>query len=90
MRIAPHVIPKRSLTGLSTGRVDTRVLQAVDSMKADALDAFPGQQVDVFQVDVFQVGVFQVDVFQVGVFQVDVFTEAKPRGSASKDPPDRT
>ena len=75
MRIAPHVIPKRSLTGLSTGRVDTRVLQAVDSMKADALDAFPGQQVDVFQVD---------------VFQVDVFTEAKPRGSASEDPPDRT
>jgi hypothetical protein len=80
VRIAPHVIPKRSLTGLSTGRVDTRVLQAVDSMKADALDAFPGQQVDVFQVD----------VFQVDVFQVDVFTEAKPRGSASEDPPDRT
>ena len=70
MRIAPHVIPKRSLTGLSTGRVDTRVPQAVDSMKADALEAFPGQQVD--------------------VFQVDVFTEAKPRGSASEDPPDRT
>ncbi|MCX5651921.1 MAG: hypothetical protein NTU45_11110 [Planctomycetota bacterium] len=80
MRIAPHVIPKRSLTGLSTGRVDTRVPQAVDSMKADALEAFPGQQVDVFQVD----------VFQVDVFQVDVFTEAKPRGSASEDPPDRT
>jgi hypothetical protein len=54
-------------------------------MKADALEAFPGQQVDVFQVDVFQ-----VDVFQVDVFQVDVFTEAKPRGSASEDPPDRT
>ena len=80
MRIAPHVIPKRSLTGLSTGRVDPRVLQAVDSMKADALDAFPGQQVDVFQVD----------VFQVDVFQVDVFIKAKPRGSASEDPPDRT
>ena len=80
MRIAPHVIPKRSLTGLSTGRVDTRVPQAVDSMKADALEAFPGQQGEVFQVD----------VFQVEVFQVDVFIKAKPRGSASEDPPDRT
>ncbi|MEY3143210.1 MAG: hypothetical protein RLY21_1703 [Planctomycetota bacterium] len=48
VRIEPYVIPKRSLTGLSTERVDTRVLQVVYSMKADALNAFPGQQVDVF------------------------------------------
>ena len=48
VRIEPYVIPKRSLTGLSTERVDTRVLQVIYSMKADALNAFPGQQVDVF------------------------------------------
>jgi hypothetical protein len=48
VRIEPYVIPKRSLTGLSTERVDTRVLQVIYSMRADALNAFPGQQVDVF------------------------------------------
>jgi len=48
VRLEPYVIPKRSLTGLSTERVDTRVLQVIYSMPADALDAFPGQQVDVF------------------------------------------
>ena len=48
LRIEPYVVPKRSLTGLSTERVDTRVLQVIYRMGADALDAFPGQQVDVF------------------------------------------
>lgn len=48
VRIEPYVVPKRSLTGLSTERVDTRVLQVIYSMGADAISAFPGQQVDVF------------------------------------------
>ena len=48
VRIEPYVVPKRSLTGLSTERVDTRVLQVIYSMPAGALNAFPGQQVDVF------------------------------------------
>ncbi len=48
VRIEPYVVPKRSLTGLSTERVDTRVLQVIYRFEAGALRAFPGQQVDVF------------------------------------------
>ena len=49
IRVEPLVIPKRSLTGDSTERVDTRVLQilyAVDS--TPNLPLFVGQQLDVF------------------------------------------
>jgi HlyD family secretion protein len=49
VRIEPYVIPKRSLTGDNTERVDTRVLQviyAVDGPTNNKL--FVGQQVDVF------------------------------------------
>lgn len=48
-RIEPYVIPKRSLTGASDERVDTRVLQVIYSF--DKLQDFPlyvGQQVDIF------------------------------------------
>lgn len=48
-RIEPFMIPKRSLTGSSDERVDTRVLQVVYSF--DKLPNFPlyvGQQVDIF------------------------------------------
>src|SRR5262249_39172606 len=40
--------PKRSLTGASTERVDTRVLQILYSFEREALPVFVGQQVDVF------------------------------------------
>lgn len=46
--VEPYVVPKRSLTGESTERVDTRVLQAVYSFPAGAIPAYVGQQVDVF------------------------------------------
>jgi hypothetical protein len=43
------VIPKKSLTGESTERVDTRVLQVIYSFQhADFKDVYVGQQVDVF------------------------------------------
>ncbi len=48
-RIEPFMIPKRSLTGSSDERVDTRVLQVIYSF--DKLQDFPlyvGQQVDIF------------------------------------------
>jgi RND family efflux transporter MFP subunit len=48
-RIEPYVIPKKSLTGASDERVDTRVLQVIYS--CDYPKDFPlyvGQQVDVF------------------------------------------
>lgn len=47
-RVEPYVVPKTSLTGSSTERVDTRVLQVVYTMDAHALPVFVGQQVDVF------------------------------------------
>lgn len=49
VRIEPFVIPKQSLTGASTERVDTRVLQVIYSLKAqDKSKLYVGQQVDVF------------------------------------------
>lgn len=48
-RIEPYVIPKRSLTGASDEKVDTRVLQVIYSL--DHPTSYPlyvGQQVDIF------------------------------------------
>lgn len=48
-RIEPYVIPKKSLTGASDERVDTRVLQVIYSFDRPVeLNVFVGQQVDVF------------------------------------------
>lgn len=46
--VEPYVIPKKSLTGDSTERVDTRVLQALYSFDQSTLPAYVGQQMDVF------------------------------------------
>jgi HlyD family secretion protein len=46
--VEPYVIPKKSLTGDSTERVDTRVLQALYSFNHDHLPVYVGQQMDVF------------------------------------------
>ena len=48
VRIEPYVIPKTSLTGSSTERVDTRVLQVIYSFDEGALPVYVGQQMDVF------------------------------------------
>jgi multidrug efflux pump subunit AcrA (membrane-fusion protein) len=48
VRVEPYVVPKRSLTGESTERVDTRVLQVLYSFDPANLAAYVGQQVDVF------------------------------------------
>lgn len=48
-RIDPYVVPKTSLTGGSTERTDTRVLQVIYSFNPAALpNTFVGQQMDVF------------------------------------------
>lgn len=47
-RIEPLLVPKRSLTGASAERTDTRVLQVLYSFDHAALPAYVGQQVDVF------------------------------------------
>jgi multidrug efflux pump subunit AcrA (membrane-fusion protein) len=48
VRIEPFVVPKKSLTGESSERVDTRVLQILYSFKRGSLPVYVGQQVDVF------------------------------------------
>ena len=48
VRFEPYVLPKRSLTGDPTERVDTRVLQAIYAFNPGDFPAFIGQQVDVF------------------------------------------
>lgn len=47
-RREPLVIPKRSLTGESNERVDTRVLQVIYSFDRGAIPVHVGEQVDVF------------------------------------------
>jgi hypothetical protein len=46
--VEPFVIPKKSLTGDSTERVDTRVLQALYQFNPKELSAYVGQQMDIF------------------------------------------
>ncbi len=53
VRIEPYVIPKKSLTGDNTERVDTRVLQVIYAIDSERLSAgaqrlFVGQQVDAY------------------------------------------
>jgi multidrug resistance efflux pump len=47
-RVEPYVIPKKSLTGDNTERVDTRVLQVIYAMDAKEKPVYVGQQMDVF------------------------------------------
>jgi len=48
VRFEPYVIPKKSLTGDSTERVDTRVLQVIYRVKDQNAPLNVGQQMDVF------------------------------------------
>jgi multidrug efflux pump subunit AcrA (membrane-fusion protein) len=48
VRFEPYVVPKKSLTGDSTERVDTRVLQVIYKVERDDLPLFVGEQLDVF------------------------------------------
>jgi HlyD family secretion protein len=48
VRFEPFVVPKKSLTGDNTERVDTRVLQVIYRVDGDEVPLFVGQQLDVF------------------------------------------
>jgi multidrug resistance efflux pump len=48
VRFEPYVVPKKSLTGDGTERVDTRVLQVIFSFERGDLPIYVGQQMDVF------------------------------------------
>jgi HlyD family secretion protein len=47
VRVEPFVVPKRSLTGSSIERVDTRVMQVLFKFPKTALPVYVGQQMDV-------------------------------------------
>lgn len=47
VRVEPYMVPKRSLTGETRERVDTRVLQVIYKFEKDGLPVYVGQQVDV-------------------------------------------
>lgn len=47
VRFEPLVVPKRNLTGHSTERIDTRVLQVLFSFPREKLSVYVGQQMDV-------------------------------------------
>jgi HlyD family secretion protein len=49
--VEPYVVPKRSLTGESSERVDTRVMQVIYSFKRASLPIYPGQLMDVYIED---------------------------------------
>ncbi|HUY35850.1 MAG TPA: efflux RND transporter periplasmic adaptor subunit [Pirellulales bacterium] len=48
VRVEPYVVPKRSLTGDNTERVDTRVLQVIFRIDTRDRALYVGQQLDVF------------------------------------------
>jgi multidrug resistance efflux pump len=48
VRVEPYVVPKRSLTGGTLERVDTRVLQVIYALDATDKSVYVGQQMDVF------------------------------------------
>ncbi|MEI6073493.1 MAG: biotin/lipoyl-binding protein [Verrucomicrobiae bacterium] len=48
VRIEPYILPKKSLSGESTERVDTRVLQIIFRFPSPSFPVYVGQQMDVF------------------------------------------
>jgi HlyD family secretion protein len=48
VRFEPYIVPKKSLTGDTTERVDTRVLQVLYQFSRGDLPVYVGQQMDVF------------------------------------------
>jgi multidrug resistance efflux pump len=48
VRVEPYVVPKKSLTGDNTERVDTRVLQVIYAVESKEMPLYVGQQMDVF------------------------------------------
>ena len=48
VRFEPFIVPKKSLTGDSVERVDTRVLQVIYSIERKDLQVFAGQQMDIY------------------------------------------
>ncbi len=71
VRFEPYVVPKRSLTGESTERVDTRVLQVLYSFDRGQMPVFVGQQMDVY----------------IEAESLNSILDGQPSRAAAKNPP---
>jgi multidrug resistance efflux pump len=48
VRVEPYLVPKKSLTGEGTERIDTRVLRVIYALSPETKGIYVGQQLDVF------------------------------------------
>jgi hypothetical protein len=48
VRVEPYLVPKKSLTGEGTERVDTRVLHVIYVLPRGTRGLYVGQQLDVY------------------------------------------
>src|SRR5258708_29593895 len=76
VRVEPYVVPKKSLTGSNTERVDTRVLQALYAVRGGKQELFAGQQLGVY-----------VDLKQVSRTTPDVESRSSTTPPAATAPP---
>jgi HlyD family secretion protein len=71
VRFEPYVIPKKSLIGDSTERVDTRVLEAIYRFTDSSGPLYVGQQMDVF-----------IEALPIGTMPVGTGMAQRPRAGA--------
>jgi multidrug resistance efflux pump len=88
--IEPYVVPKQSLTGSNSERVDTRVLQVIYALPDErAVPLHVGQQMDVYMKAAKQPMGVELDPIQkVSLpFEEDEHEPAAPRSKESKNKP---
>lgn len=80
-KVEPYIIPKRSLTGDNSERVDTRVLQVVYALPADSkVPLYIGQQMDAYIEAVEPEGVsLDTDLRRVNPFEKQPDEGTKPK-----------
>ncbi len=82
--VEPYVIPKQSLTGYNSERVDTRVLQVIYELPEDrAMDVHVGQQMDVY---LKAIAAPRTGEFEVGGIDGQLPFEEKARDRIAEKP----
>jgi multidrug resistance efflux pump len=82
--VEPYVIPKQSLTGYNSERVDTRVLQVIYELPVDRpVDVYVGQQMDVY---LKAIAAPRTGEFEVGGVDGQLPFEEKPRDRVPAKP----
>jgi multidrug resistance efflux pump len=89
VRIEPYVIPKKSLTGDNSERVDTRVLQVLYALPDDRpTKVFVGQQMDVFLTVQESLGTIEISRAAPMPGEAD-YSDSSSRSDRSKKNSDR-